>query len=389
MPQRTLNIERFRPSFSGDELAGLKQFIRSSKLPRATYASKQEKYGITHEWIDRALDRWQNGFDWKEHEERINSVENYHATVEDEGHDYKLHLIYHESKDPDAIPLLLLHGWPGSAFEFIPVVHLLRSSTNPSFHLIVPMLPGYGWSQPPPVDRDFNMNDCARILDKLMAALGHGEGYAVQGGDIGAGLARLLAARYDACRCAHFNYIPAPREVPPPELPRRQGLSEREEHDLRRGEEWKNTGKAYGALQATRPGTIGIVVGSSPVALLAWLGEKLRDWVDVPFPLDEVLSICTIWWLRESFPASIWPYPELLDTGISYIHSLPANNLTHKSMGFSAYPKELSVMPEAWVKETGNLVFYRQHDKGGHFPSVGVPEEFAQDIKDFLAVAWQ
>ncbi|GAA5895930.1 hypothetical protein JCM6882_005562, partial [Rhodosporidiobolus microsporus] len=254
--QRTLKLEQFRPSFTADELAGLKQSIRSSKLPRATYASKQEKYGITHEWMDKALDRWQNGFDWKKHEDKINSVDHYMTTVEDEGHDYELHFIYHESKDPKAIPLMMLHGWPGSAFEFIDVVNILRTSTDPSFHLIVPMEPGYGWSAPPPLDRGFELEDCARILNKLMGGLGYGGGYAVQGGDIGAGLGRLIAAKYDSCRCVHFNYIPAPRELPPPDSPRRANLSAREEHDLQRGEEWKINGKAYGFLQATRPGTI-------------------------------------------------------------------------------------------------------------------------------------
>ncbi|GAA5886212.1 hypothetical protein JCM6882_004300, partial [Rhodosporidiobolus microsporus] len=117
-------------------------------------------------------------------------------------------------------------------------------------------------------------------------------------------------------------------------------------------------------------------------------GEKLLTWVDVPLPLDEILAICTVWWLRESYPSSLWAYPDLLHTGISRIHSHPPNNLADKPFGFSAFPNELSVMPEAWVRETGKLVFYRQHDKGGHFPSVEVPEAFVKDVKDFLAVAW-
>lgn len=170
----------------------------------------------------------------------------------------KLHVIYHESKDPNAIPLLLLHGWPGSAFEFIEgerrpgggktprpsqpslfltsiltpntstAIKILRKSTSPAFHLIAPMEPGYGWSTPPPLDRGFNMNDCTALMNDLMVGLGYGDGYAAQvrshslghklcpgmtkrriwreqGGDIGSGLARLLAVNYDACKCININ----------------------------------------------------------------------------------------------------------------------------------------------------------------------------------------
>ncbi|GAA5987820.1 hypothetical protein JCM11641_004940 [Rhodosporidiobolus odoratus] len=388
MPQRTLELEQFRPGFSVDQLASLKTDLGNAKLPKATYASKQERYGITHEWMEKALDRWKNGFDWKAHEDKINAVDHYLTTIEDGGHEFKIHFIYHESKDPNAVPLLLLHGWPGSAFEFIESVKILRDSSEPTFHLIVPMLPGYGWSSPTPLDRFFSLKDGARLLDKLMVGLGYGDGYAVQGGDLGSGLARLLAVKHAACKTIHVNYIPAPRTLPPVDDPKRASLSEREEKDLQRGEEWVKLGKAYGYMQATRPGTTGIVVGSSPVALLAWIGEKLLDWVEVPFPLDDLLAIATVWWIRESFATSIWAYPDTLDTGISHTHTTPEHHLD-KPFGFSAYPKELSVMPEAWAKETGNMVFYRQHEKGGHFPSVEVPGEFVQDIKDWIMVAWK
>ncbi|BGP16444.1 hypothetical protein JCM10213v2_004446 [Rhodosporidiobolus nylandii] len=378
---RLLKLEKFRPGFTDDELASLQGSLRSAKLPTATYASKQERYGITHDWMQKALARWKDGFSWKAYEDKINAVDHYLTTIEDEGHQYKVHFIYHESKDPKAIPLMLLHGWPGSAFEFLEAVKILRESTSPAFHLIAPMLPGNGWSGPPPLDSPFHLEDCARLLDKLMVGLGFGSGYAVQGGDIGSGLARLLAV--------NFEGIPAPRELPALDDPKRASLSKREEQDLRRGEEWAKDGKAYGYVHCTRPGTIGIVVQSSPVALLAWLGEKFRDWVDIPLPLDDVLATCTMWWLRESFPSSIWAYPGI------WRPRTPANHLA-KPFGFSAYPKELSVMPKAWAAETGNLIFYRQHEKAGlsslppcHFPMVEALDAFVQDLKDFIAVAWQ
>ncbi|GAA5844559.1 hypothetical protein JCM11251_001633 [Rhodosporidiobolus azoricus] len=386
MTQKTLILKQFRPSFTDDELAGLKQSIRSSRLPRETYAAKQEEYGITYEWMEKALQRWQNGFNWKEHEDRINSVDHFYATVEDEGHDYKLHLIYQESKDPNAVPLLLLHGWPGSAFEFIDAINILRSSTDPPFHLIAPMLPGFGWSGPPPLDRGFGMQDCARLLDKLMVGLGYGNGYAVQGGDIGSGLARILAVTCDRCKCINVNYLPGVK--PENDEEAEKTIKPHERENLKRSEEFQATGRGYAIEQATRPGTIGIVVGSSPIALLAWLAEKFRDWTDETPPLDHILAIATFWWLRDSYPSSIWAYAELLQTGISAMHNAQKYYLK-KPFGFSSFAKEISATPEAWADRNGNLQFYRYHEKGGHFAASEQPELFAQDMKDCFGKIWE
>ncbi|BGP40178.1 hypothetical protein JCM10449v2_004136 [Rhodotorula kratochvilovae] len=377
--QPTLELEQFRPSFSDSELADLEQAIKSARLPAETYASRQNKYGVTHAWMKQALERWQTANPWKAYEAKINEVDHFTTTVEDEGHAYKVHFLYHESKDPNAIPLLLLHGWPGSAFEFVEVIKLLRESTNPSFHLIAPMEPGYGWSSGPPLDRGFGMFDCARLLDKLMTGLGYGDSYAVQGGDIGSGLARILAVQYDGCKAINVNYLPAVN--PSEHAPERKALKPHELASLERSETFQATGRGYALEQGTRPGTIGIVVGSSPVALLAWLGEKYAEWTDGDLPLDDLLSIATFWWLRDSYPSSIWAYAELLKTGISAFHNDPQYRL-EKPFGYSSFAKEISATPEAWAGRNGNLQFFRFHEKGGHFAAAERPEEFAQDMVD-------
>jgi len=379
MPQqRTLELDQFRPSFTERELADLRQAIQAARLPAATYASKQAKYGVTHAWMKQALARWQDGFSWKTYEDKVNDgVDHFMTTVEDEGHAYKLHVLYHESSDPDAIPLLLLHGWPGSAFEFVEVIRLLKESKSPSFHLIAPMEPGYGWSSPPPLDRGFGMSDCARILDKLMLGLGYPH-YAVQGGDIGSGLARILALKHNAC-AINVNYLPA--VAPPDDAPERHQLKPHEEKALERSETFQSSGRGYAIEQATRPATIGIVVGSSPVALLAWLGEKYAEWTDEDLPLDDLLGIATFWWLRDSYPSSIWAYAELVKTGISALHNDPQYRLD-KPFGFSSFAKEISSTPEAWAGRNGNLRWYRYHEKGGHFAAAERPQEFAADMRD-------
>ncbi|GAA5856674.1 hypothetical protein JCM5353_002268 [Sporobolomyces roseus] len=385
-PQRTLEIEQFRPSFSDSELAGLKQTLEHSRLPARTYAMDQAEYGITYDYMKEALDRWKKGFDWKKREEEINQVDHYYATVNDGGSDFKIHFIYHESKDPNAIPLLLLHGWPGSAFEFLEAVKLLRESTSPAFHLLVPNEPGYGWSSPPPLDRGFGTDDVSSILHKLMCGLGFETGYAIQGGDIGSMLARKMALKYDSVKCIHLNYLPA---VPPKDdHPARNNVKEHEQRSLDRSAEFQKTGRAYAIAHATRPGTIGLTVGSSPISLLSWLAEKYRDWTDETPSIDEILAICTIWWLKDSFPSSIYAYHELLLTGVSSIHN-DSKNYLKKPFGYSAYKSEISCTPEAWVGINGNVQFYRYNDKGGHFASMEQPEIFAKDMQDCFSKIWE
>ncbi|GAA5925284.1 epoxide hydrolase [Sporobolomyces koalae] len=384
-PRRTLDIERFKPGFSDSELAELQQALASARLPTRTYAMDQAQYGITYDYMQQALERWRNGFDWKKREAEINTVDHYYANIEDGGSDFRIHFIYHESKDPDAIPLLLLHGWPGSAFEFLEAVKILRDQTSPSFHLVVPMEPGYGWSSPPPLDRGFGTTDVANILHKLMVGLGFQAGYAIQGGDIGSMLARKMALKFDSVKCIHLNYLPA---VAPEDEELKKRVKPREQDSLDRSEEFQKTGRAYAISHATRPGTIGLVVGSSPVALLAWLAEKYRDWTDETPAVDEILAICTIWWLRDSFPSSIYAYYELLLTGVSQIHNAKENYL-EKPFGYSAYKCEISCTPEAWIGINGNAQFYRYHDKGGHFASMEQPELFAQDMHDCFSKIWR
>ncbi|POY74622.1 hypothetical protein BMF94_2383 [Rhodotorula taiwanensis] len=386
----SLELRAFKPGFSQQQLDDLTASIRSSRLPAETYASKQPKYGITHAWMKNALERWTGGFDWSEHEREINEVDHFMVKLQSGGVQHDLHVIYHESKQPDAIPLLLLHGWPGSAFEFIQAIKILRESTSPAFHLIAPMEPGYGWSSPPPLDRGFTMDDCAELLNRLMVGLGYGGGYAVQGGDIGSGLARLVAVKYDACKCININYRgegSMPAVAPPDDAPERHQLKPHEENALQRADDFQKTGRGYATMHATRPGTVGIVVGSSPVALLAWIAEKYLAWTDEDPPLDTILAICTIWWIRDSYPSSIWAYADFLQTGISALHNDTKYRL-EKPFGFSSFKQEISATPEAWAGRNGNLQFYRYHEKGGHFAALEQPDAYAQDMKDCFGKIW-
>jgi microsomal epoxide hydrolase len=145
-------------------------------------------------------------------EDLINSFPNFTLDIADESGPTTIHFVSLMSQKPDAIPIILLHGWPGNFLEFLPILDILRRNYTPEtlpYHIIVPSLPGYAFSSPPPLDRDFRLEDVARIFNTLMTELGYGDGYVAQGGDVGSKVARVMAAEYGSCKALHsMIFIP-------------------------------------------------------------------------------------------------------------------------------------------------------------------------------------
>ncbi|KAI1772526.1 alpha/beta-hydrolase [Hypoxylon cercidicola] len=135
-----------------------------------------------------------------------------------------------------------------------------------------------------------------------------------------------------------------------------------------------------------KPSTIGLVLSTNPLALLAWIGEKFLDWTDEDPPLDTILASVTLCWFTGCYPTSIWPYRRLIAPGFG-MHDNPAWRI-EKPLGYSWFPKELAPTPRAWVVMTGNLVFFRQHERGGHFAAMECPDIFLKDVEDFVAQVW-
>lgn len=161
-------------------------------------------------------------------------------------------------------------------------------------------------------------------------------------------------------------------------------LSREEQAGLERVQHFKTCGSAYAMEHGTRPATIGLVLASSPLALLAWIGEKFLQWTDTSPPLDDILDSVTLYWFTESFPRAIYPYGQSSGPKQSRVHQEP-EFYVKKPMGYSWYPKELAPIPRAWVETTGNLVWYRAHTEGGHFAAMEKPELFVKDMEDFVA----
>jgi microsomal epoxide hydrolase len=214
----TISPTPVRVAFPDEQIAELKTLVKLAKIAPPTLENQQQdrRYGVTSDWLTTMREKWLNDYNWRATEARINSFPQFTTQIED----MSLHFAALFSEKKDAIPMILLHGWPGNAscprlcvcayrsnigsfLEFLPILQLFKEEYTPTtlpFHLIVPSLPGYGFSSGPPLDREYKSHDVARVMDQLMKGLGFGGGYIAQGGDIGSRIARVLAVDFESCK---------------------------------------------------------------------------------------------------------------------------------------------------------------------------------------------
>ena len=339
----------------------------------------------------------------RKHEDDINSFPHFWANVPAFDSTIGIHFVALFSQKPDAVPLLLLHGWPGSFLEFLGILRILRErypdpKTLP-YHVIVPSLPGYALSDAPPLNRDFDFEDIARIFDHLLVQILGLKGYIGQAGDVGSRVVRILAAQYEHCRGTHLNLC----NLSQPEGKSVDDLEAYEKKGLERYDQFKAKGAAYAQMHATRPGTIGLALSSSPLALLSWVGEKFLEWTDPDsFPADaklpetqvpystalmrEALLSVSLYWFSGHAHTNLYSYRHVSTTIGGKDHSYKGYHIhAPKKLGYSYFPHDIAPTPKSWVATTGNLVDCKIHDKGGHFAALELPEVLLADFEDFVA----
>ncbi|CBX99556.1 hypothetical protein IAQ61_005189 [Plenodomus lingam] len=370
------------------KLQDMKTLLRLSPVAKETYENLQDdgshgRFGVSRRWIADAKKVWEEEFDWRKEEEHINSLPNFKTKItDDDGGVFNVHFAALFSSNPKAIPIAFFHGWPGSFLEFIPLMDLVRKKYTPEtlpYHIIAPSLPGYALSSDPPLDRDWNTADTSRIMHKMLLSLGFStSGYLAQGGDIGSFVARELAATYPECKGMHLNFMYM-RDITL-KASDTDTLTEQEKHGVQRMTDFRTLNSAYAFEHGTKPSTIGLVLSSSPLAHLAWIGEKFLAWSDPSTtpPLTTILAHVTLYWLTGCYPTSIYTYRETKET-----------KFVQKPVGYSYFPFELAPVPRAWAEKTGNMVFFKAYDKGGHFAALERPEVLWQDVEEFVQVAWK
>jgi pimeloyl-ACP methyl ester carboxylesterase len=379
MPGR-LDLAPFRVEVPEADLADLRERLARTRLPNQVDGVAWEQ-GTELSYLEALLAYWRDEFDWRVQEARLNEHE--HVTTEVDGQ--RIHALHARSPHPDALPLLLVHGWPGSVVEFLDAIGPLvdppahGGDAVDAFHVIAPSLPGFGFSGPT-ASLGWHPRRIAEAFGELMPALGY-ERYGAQGGDWGSVVtANLADLEPDAVVGLHLNFVTVRslKDGPP--------LTSDEQAGLERLLEWRKDGAGYQEIQGTRPQSLGYGLEDSPAGLAAWIVEKFRAWSDCDgdversFTKDQLLTNITLYWLTRTATSSARIYWEMRQAGKG---AIPQKYIGVPT-GIASYPAEITKMPRAWVEHRYNVTHWSEPERGGHFAAMEVPDLFVDDVRTFF-----
>lgn len=324
-------------------------------------------------YVREVCRHWADVYDWRSREAELNRLD--HFITEIDGVD--IHFVHRRSPNPDALPLVLTHGWPGSFVEFLKVLGPLADPAShagdaaDAFHLVVPSLPGYGFSGKP-TETGWGTTKMAAVWDELMQRLGY-DRYVAQGGDWGSAVTTFIGANHaDHCAGIHLNMASV--------RPTGEATTPQAEHAVRSLEHYMQFDSGYRQQQATRPQTLGYGLADSPAGQAAWILEKFWSWTDCDghpenvLGRDEMLDDIMIYWISNSATSSARLYWE------STARERPDVEVP---TGFSVFPKEILPPVREWCEtKYGNITFWNEHDKGGHFAAFEQPAAFVTDVRD-------
>jgi pimeloyl-ACP methyl ester carboxylesterase len=386
-------MQQFKIEISEDEINDLKERLFKTRWP-GEVINEGWKKGVPIAYLKKLVDYWQNKFDWKKQEALLNEYPQFITEIDGQN----IHFLHIRSGDPNATPLMLIHGWPGSFADFLKVIEPL---TNPpsgkglhAFHLVIPSIPGFGFSTPVK-EKGWNMFRIAAALASLMEQLGYSK-FAVHGGDMGAGITSIMSAiAADKLIGTHVNtdfYSVAGLGMFPSDT---SFLSDEEKLRLERMKEYKKNGTAYLEIQSTRPQTIGYSLSDSPVGQLAWIVEKYKEWTDedkeLPedaMSIDQILTNVSLYWFNKIGASSADVLYENMSMAFNWGGEGSAQDSSQwtptkvpsamtvfgKNADQSLFKKLLSFM--------GEPDLYIFHEKGGHFPAMEVPDLFVKDLRE-------
>lgn len=390
------SIVPFRIAVEEAALADLRDRLARTRWPDQLPDAGWD-YGTEQNYLRALCEHWRTGFDWRKAEARLNGFPQFLTRVDGQ----RLHFYHIRSPEPDALPLLLLHGWPGSVAEFLDVLGPLSDPRshggNPAhaFHIVAPSLPGFGFSGPT-VRRGYGPAAMGEAFAALMARLGY-DRYGVQGGDWGAVIATLMGSQVaDRLVGIHLNLMMGSLMTTPPDPsdPMR-GLSPAEQADVRESLAFRARESGYQAIQATKPQTAGTALNDSPAGLAGWIVEKFRAWSDCGGDVershskDQLLTNIALYWLTGTINSSMRIYYEF--TGFGQAVRLLGSDGTPAPIvrvptGHARYPREVVRPPRSWtVKQYPNLVRWTEMPRGGHFAAMEEPAGFVAEVQAFFA----
>jgi epoxide hydrolase len=390
-------MKKFTIEISNNEIDYLNQRLSNTRWPDETINEGWNK-GVPTDYLKKLVAYWRSGFDWKKQEALLNQYPQFITEIDGQN----IHFLHVRSTDPNAIPLMLIHGWPGSFADFIKVIEPLtkpqpdKNVSNTTFHLVIPSIPGFGFSTPVK-EKGWNMFRIASAFTSLMKKLGY-EKFAVHGGDMGAGITGIISGiaaphligthvNTDFYSVAGLGMFPADTSF----------LTEEENVRLERMKEYKKKGTGYLEIQSTRPQTLGYALSDSPVGQLAWIAEKYQEWTDedkaLPedaIDIDQILTNVSLYWFNKTGASSA----EMLYENMSMAFNWGNDNKSSETNQWTP-PKISSAMAVFGKKSDESLLkklqsfmgepdHYTFFEEGGHFPAMEVPDVLVKDLREFF-----
>ncbi|WP_441627236.1 epoxide hydrolase family protein [Cupriavidus sp. 2MCAB6] len=381
-------IRPFRAHAPQAALADLHRRLAATRWPDAETVGDRSQ-GVQLATLQRLVRYWATDYDWRKAEAKLNAYPQFLMNID--GLD--IHFVHVRSPHPNALPLIMTHGWPGSVFELLNVIGPLTNPTahggtaDDAFHLVIPSIPGFGYSQKPK-DKGWNPDRVARAWDVLMKRLGYTR-YVSQGGDWGAIISDALGRQApEGLLGIHVNRIERATTVPPDLAkalrsgdPAPANLTPEEREVFEQTREFLNKGLGYASIMQTRPQTIGYGLADSPVGLAAWIYDKQADWVftrgdpEKALSRGAILDNITLYWLTDTGASSGRIYWE---AGAAQASTRPITI----PVAVTIFPGEVYRPPKHWVERAyRNLTYYNRVDKGGHFAAWEEPELFSSELR--------
>lgn len=328
-------------------------------------------YGTSLEYLQELVAYWSDEYDWRKQEAAINAFHQFKANVGG----VETHFIHERSEAPNALPLLLLHGWPDSFYRFHKVIPILKES----FHLVVPSLPGFGFSERKALSEDA----MADVMAALMGELGYTK-YGAVGSDVGSGVAKGLAAKFpEGVSGIHLTDVGYPTGQEDPAT-----MSQAEREFAAFIQQWWYTQGGYAMVQGTKPQSVALGLNDSPVGLAAWIlsfidtGSKDHRVEEAFGGRDELLTNITIYWVTQTANSAARHYFETVRAAYA-----PGGQ---KSAGRSQAPAAIALfprdapIPRDWAERSVNVQRFTKMPRGGHFAALEVPDLFARDVEEFF-----
>ncbi|PNP45519.1 hypothetical protein TGAMA5MH_02742 [Trichoderma gamsii] len=362
--------------------------IGRTALPAAELAAAHSSLnmslttGMPLDTLKSLQNEWVTSFNWTREEEQINTYNHFTTQI---GHQ-TVHFIHEKSKVPNAIPLILLHGWPGSFLEMVHLLdQLMLSNSSQAFDIVVPSLPGFGFSSPAP--NEWSTSDTATLFNTLMIQVLGYKSYAVHGTDWGSVVGFDMYDQFNnTVKAAHFNFLPFFSLTPEQLTDQGIALTAAEAIQEQRAMDFENSGIGYYMEQATTVNTVGLALYDNPLGQLSWIAEKFIIWSDPRrgtgpsiVTNNEILRHVSMYYLTQTFDSAAFIYAQN-PTGKGFLYTYRRAR-TNQPLLFSNFQWNMLFYPERLVATIGNLVYYNSVEFGGHFPALENPPALADDIR--------